>query len=526
MVKYKQGENRKQALLLPPSMEDYVSDNNPVRAIDAYVDILEVSKLGFFTKKKNSNDGQPPYNPKLMLKIYIYGYLNKIRSSRNLEKEIKRNIEMMWLCEGLTPHYKTIANFRKEHPCALKKVFKEFALLCRDLKLIEGSLVAVDGAYLRANASKNTLIMKQSTKKKLEKLEQQIEDYLTLLDTIDSKDKSSPTNIKIDDDIDNLKKRKKKLEEELSLLEEMGKEQYNKTDPDATLMSKPAHNLMAYNSQIAVDDKFKFIVATSITTSGSDKKELHKMAKLTKEVIDNDDLTITADKGYSSTVEIKKCIDDNINIIVPMTQTGQQQKKAGKFSKEFFNYHKIIDSYICPNNQAIKKTNSTHNMNGRLMHLYRSSQSVCNTCHLKVQCLGDKSKAKQIQRWEHQEMMDSYHRKIQTEESKAIIKRRSSIVEHPFGTIKRTLGWDHFLVRGKEKVEGENALIMFTYNFKRLLNLIGIDLFKKLTIAIKEGNLDSIREEILAYISHFLQKFTVLMNICRILGFGRKKLAY
>ena len=205
-----------------------------------------IIELGFYTKKKNSSDGQPPYSPKLMLKIYIYGYLNRVRSSRRLETEIKRNIEMMWLCSGLTPHYKTIANFRKDHPKALKKIFKEFSLLCRDLDLIEGSLVAVDGAYLRANASKNTLILKGSAKRKLNEIEEQIQSYLTLLDTADKEDRSSPKDIKIDDDINSLKKRKAKLEEELKLLDDLKKVQYNTTDSDAQVMSKPAHNLMAY----------------------------------------------------------------------------------------------------------------------------------------------------------------------------------------------------------------------------------------------------------------------------------------
>jgi transposase len=496
MPKYKQGEDRKQALLLPPSLEDYVDKDNSVRAIDAYVDILDTSKLGFYTKKKNSTDGQPPYSPKLMLKIYIYGYLNRVRSSRRLETEIKRNIEMIWLCSGLTPHYKTIANFRKDHPKALKKVFKEFTLLCHDLDLIEGSLVAVDGAYLRANASKNTLILKGSAKRKLNEIEEQIESYLFLLNTTDKEDSSSPKDLKIDHDINSLKKRKAKLEKELKLLDDLKRVQYNTTDSDAQVMSKPAHNLMAYNSQIAVDNKYKFIVATTITTSGSDKKELLKMANLTKEIVNNDDLIIVADKGYSSTVEIKKCIDANINILVPMTQTGQQQRNAGKYSKEFFIYDKDKECYICPSSQSIHKTKSTHDMNGRTMKIYRSSQNICSQCSLKEQCLGDKSRVKQIQRWEHQEIIDDYSQRLQTKEAKDIMKKRGSIVEHPFGTIKRMLGWDHFLVRGKKKVEGENALIMFTYNFKRLLNLIGIDLFRKLCLAIKDGDLTTIKREI------------------------------
>ena len=492
MPKYKQGQNRKQALLLPPSVEDYVDENNPVRATDAYVNILDMSKLGFFTKKKNSSDGQPPYSPALMLKIYIYGYMNRIRSSRRLEREIKRNIEMIWLCEGLTPHYKTIANFRKDHSAALKKVFKEFVLLCKDINLVEGSLVAVDGAFLRANAGKNTLIMRRSTKKRLEDIEKQIEDYLSLLETIDKEEQSSSNKIKIDDDIDKLKKRKAKLEEELKLLDELKKEQYNRTDPDATLMCKPAHNLMAYNSQIAVDDTYKFIIATQISTEGGDKKELYPMTKQIKEIIDNEDLTVTADKGYASSMQIKKCLENTINVIVPLTQTGQQQRNAGKYSKEFFQYDHIADCYICPANQTIHKIKSTFNNHGRLMYLYRSKPKICAVCSKKEQCLGKTTKAKQIQRWEYQDMMDQYFQKIQTEESKAIIKKRSAIVEHPFGTIKRTLGWDHFLLRGKEKVSGENALIMFTYNFRRLLNLIGIPMFKKLISAIKNGTLSQI----------------------------------
>jgi len=254
-------------------------------------------------------------------------------------------------------------------------------------------------------------------------------------------------------------------------------------------MSKPAHNLMAYNSQICVDDKYKFIVATDVTSSGSDKQELHKMALQTKEVIDNPDLIITADKGYSSAIEIKKCIDDNINTVVPLVRTGQELKNKGKYTKDMFIYNKDKDAYICPNNKLISRTSSLNQSYARTMYLYRSSQTDCNACPIKDKCLGEKTKTKQTQRWEHQELLDRYNSKMKTDGSKAIIKKRSAIVEHPFGTIKRSLGWDHFLVRSKKKVAGENALIMFTYNFKRLLNLIGIALFRKLMIAIKDEDL-------------------------------------
>ena len=286
-------------------------------------------------------------------------------------------------------------------------------------------------------------------------------------------------------------------------------------------MTKPSHNLMAYNSQICVDDKYKFIVATDVTSSGSDKQELHKMALQTKEIIDNPNLIITADKGYSSAIEIKKCIDDGINTVVPLVRTGQELKNKGKFTKDMFIYDKDKDVYVCPNNKLISRTSSLNKSYARIMYLYRSSQTDCNACPIRDKCLGEKTKNKQTQRWEHQELIDNYNTKMQTDESKAIIKKRSSIVEHPFGTIKRSLGWDHFLVRSKKKVAGENALIMFTYNFKRLLNLIGIALFRKLMIAIKDGDMESIREEIALNIASFRLYMAKITAIVLIVQFKR-----
>jgi len=276
-------------------------------------------------------------------------------------------------------------------------------------------------------------------------------------------------------------------------------------------MVKSAHNLMAYNSQMCVDDKFKFIVATDVTSQGTDKQELHHMAMQTKEVIDNPDLVILADKGYYSAVEIKKCVDDGIKTLVPAVRTGQELINKGKFTKDKFIYDKGQDAYICPNNKLISRTKSINKSYARVMNMYRSSQTDCNACALRDKCLGEKTKTKQTQRWEHQEVLDKYNRNMKTPESKALFKKRGSIVEHPFGTIKRTLGWDHFLVRSKKKVQGENALIMFTYNFKHLLNLIGIALFKKLMIAIKDGDLSSIREEIALYIASFRLYVTLIM---------------
>ena len=498
---YKEGLNRKQQLMFPPSLDELVEEDNMVRAIEEYVKILNISKLKIKTKKSLLKDGQPAFHPKLLLKIYIYGYLNKVRSSRKLETEINRNIEMMWLTQGLTPSYKTIANFRKDNPKALQTIFKEFPILIKDLKLITGDLVAVDGAYLRANASKNTLIMKNTVKKDLAKIDEEIKNYMTILDTLDKEDKNN-TNLKISkDEIEKLVEKKEQFEKDLDLLNTLGKEQYNKTDHDATSMSKPSHNLMAYNSQIAVDHKYKFIVATDISTNGHDLDQLHNMAIKSKEIVNNPNMIVTADKGYYSTREIKRCIEDGIETIIPPRCTGANKKiKSARFSKNQFTYNQKEDCYICPNNQELHKIEKQYERNGRMLDVYRISSRYCKICQLKQNCLSDVTPNKQMYRWEHEDIIDNYNKKMATPQAKKIVKLRSSIVEHPFGTIKRTLGWDHFLVRSKKKVLGENALIMFTYNFRRLLNLIGIDLFKKLCIAIKNNNLTKIRQEIRAYI--------------------------
>ncbi len=500
---YKIGLDRNQQLIFPPSLDELVEDNNMARAIEEYVEILNISELNIHTKKSLITDGQPAFHPKLLLKIYIYGYLNKIRSSRKLETEIKRNIELMWLTQGLIPSYKTIANFRKDNPKALQTIFKEFSLLLKHLKLITGEIVAVDGAYLRANASKNTLIMKKTVKKDIAKINEDIKNYMTILETTDKE--NSEVNLNISKaDIDKLKDKKERLQKDLDLLESLGKEQHNKTDKDASVMSKPAHNLMAYNSQIVVDDTFKFIVTTDISTHGHDLDQLHNMAIKTKEIIDNPNMIFTADKGYYSSVEIKKCVDDGIETIVPLRNTATKKKiKDGRFSKNQFKYDKDNDCYICPNNQILANSNTQYKRGNRMLDVYRLSGKLCKACPLKSSCLSDKTFYKQMYRWEHETIIDTYTTKMNTKEAKEIVKKRGSIVEHPFGTIKRTLGWDHFLVRSKKKVLGENALIMFTYNFRRLLNLIGITLFKKLCLAIKNKDLTHIRKDIEEYILLF-----------------------
>jgi len=502
---YKQSLNRKQQQFFPPSLDEYVNSDNQVRAIEDYVELLDMVALDFTKASLLSKDGQPAYHPKLLLKIYIYGYLNKIRSSRKLENEIKRNVEMMWLCGGLTPSYKTIADFRKENAKPLKKVFREFVLLCKELELITGELVAVDGAFLRANASKNQLITKRTVVADLKEIDKKIDTYLEKMIFADNEEKKEKHLTLPINKFSNMKSRKAKLDKELALLEEKGLTQYNRTDPDAKLMVKPAHNLMAYNAQIVVDDTFKFIVTTEVSSDNNDYGKLYNMAKEVKEITQSKEIIILADTGYYSALEIEKCQRENIDAIVAIPNTQKAQKDRGYYAHSDFMYDKERDCFICPNQQKLTKSNTViTKKNGTKSYVYRAGSKICNACSLRDKCIPKKTACKRVSRIEYNNIVTQHTEKMNTTRAKKLIKKRGAMVEHPFGTIKQTLGWSHFLVRGLEKVSGENALIMFTYNFRRLLNLIGIALFRKLILALKEGNIDAIRQEIIAYITHFI----------------------
>jgi len=433
---------------------------------------------------------------------------------------------MMWLCAGLKPSYKTIANFRKDNSKALKQVFREFTLLCKELDLITGELAAVDGAFLRANASKNQLILKKSVVQDLKEINERIDAYLAKMEFADSEDKNDkalaplPTN-----DLQKMKERKAKQDRDLALLEEMGLTQYNRTDPDAKLMRKPAHNLMAYNAQIVVDSTFKFIVTTEVSSDNNDNGKLHKMATLTKKITKNDKMTMIADAGYYSAKEIDKCQKDGIDVVVAIPNKEKQQEGRGYYLYSDFIYDKQSDSFTCPNQQILTKSNSIITKdNGTKGYIYRAGSKTCKACLLRDKCIPKTTAYKKVSRSEYADTVTQYKEKMKTSTSKELIKKRGSMVEHPFGTIKRQLGWDHFLVRGIEKVSGENALIMFSYNFRRLLNLIGIALFRKLIIALKEGNIEEIKAQIAAYIFLFLSIWSYYIENIDFYGSRREKL--
>jgi len=306
----------------------------------------------------------------------------------------------------------------------------------------------------------------------------------------------------------------------------MGVTQYNRTDPDAKVMVKPAHNLMAYNTQIVVDDKYKFIVATDVSSQSQDNDKLYNMANQAKEITQNENIEVVGDGGYYSSKEIYKCKEANIEIIVSIPNKEKQQQDRGFYTQNDFIYDKDQDLFICPNQQQLTKTNSIVYKSTGKRYIYRAGSKMCKSCSLRDNCIPSKTPYKTISISEYNIAVKEHQKKMKTNRAKKIIKKRSSIVEHPFGTIKQTLGWSHFLVRGKEKVSGENALIMFTYNFRRLLNLIGITLFRKLLKAIKDGNIEEIKAEIVAYIAYFRLYLNYFFKIMFFLDFRGQKWYY
>jgi len=408
---YKEGQDRHEVGFFPATLEDIIAKDNPVRAIDAYVESINMGTLGF-TKTNLSNPcGQPAYHPKLLLKVYIYGYLNKIRSSRKLETEIKRNIEMMWLCQGLQPTYKTIADFRKDNPKPLQEIFKIFVLLCKELGFIEGKTIAVDGAFLRANASKNRLLTKKILERDIKKIETQIKKYLENLAIEDTNNEQLQAMLE--------KKTIKK--NDLEILNKMGENQYNRTDPDAKLMIKPSHNLMAYNCQIAVDSAYKFIVSTQVSSQGNDFGIMHDIAVTTNAAL-NINPTYLMDSGYYSHQEVAKCEADKIPVYVSIPKKQNRAKKQGYFIQNEFTYNEPADHFICPNNQILPKTNSYNiKSNGGKNYFYRASSTTCKNCSIRDKCIPENTKYKQLGVSEYFSVVQTHREKMETEKAKEYI---------------------------------------------------------------------------------------------------------
>lgn len=473
---YKSGINRGQADIFPPSLDEYISENNPVRAIDAYVETLDLTELGFGNTQVNVNaSGQPAYPPDGLLKLYLYGYLNRIRSSRFLERECSRNVEVMWLLEKLMPGYKTIADFRKSNARALRQTHQNFILLCRQLKLFGGERIAIDGSFFKGNVSSKSFVTTKGLTQEIKRLDASIEEWLASLDQADL---DEPTDDALKDDpeltekLEALQQKKAQKEAQLQALTQAGKTQQSSVDKDARLLNKRGQKTKGYNVQIATDNKHYLLVADEVTSDANDLEQLYPMASQAREVLQVESLEALADAGYYKGAQIQACLNDQITPYVP--EPDRTSTNSGRFQRKDFSYDPEQNVYRCPAEHSLRPM-SLRNVNGQLIQYYTSREADCNHCHLRQQCIPPKSNDRRLLHNEYEEVLVAHNERMAS--NPLIMRERSAAAEHPFGTLKRRAGWDHFLVRGLEKVRGEWSLMALAYNFTRVLNIIGFEQF-------------------------------------------------
>jgi transposase len=481
---FKTGFCREQPSLLPPCVDDYVGQDNMVRAIDCYVDTLALEKLGFVVPGSDGGPGQPPYHPGDLLKLYLYGYLQRIRSSRALEREAARNLEVIWLIRGLRPRYRTIADFRKDNWTALKAVNREFVILARKLDLIGGDVVAIDGAFFDGNAGKGSIKTRRKIEAHLAAINAEIEAYGASLEANDAAeavpaaggDGSGRDGEDVAHKMAALIAKRGSLQADLARLDESGETQLSRTDADARILSKRGQVVAGYNVQIAVDDKSKLIVASEVVNDGNDTGQLHPMAKAAKEELGVETLTALADTGYYNGHALKACEEDGIVAYVPQAKRTARLEAQGRISHEEFVYDADQDTYRCPAGKLLTPRDGRKiNTGGRIEIRYTSRKADCDACPLRARCLSAKTPTRTVYRWEHEDVLERHRERMQG--AKDRMRRRAELAEHPFGTLKCRAGYRHFLVRGFNKVRGEWSLMALCYNFSRVLEIVGIRAF-------------------------------------------------
>jgi len=467
-----EGIHRHQMVMFPESLDEYIADDNPVRFVDAFIESLDLQALGF-ERSVPAETGRPPYNPGDLLKLYVYGYLNRTRSSRKLEEEAKRNVEVTWLLGKLAPDFKTIADFRRDNGEPIRAVYREFTLLCRSLGLYGGELVAIDGSKFKAVNCRERNFTKGKLKALRRQAEAKIERYLQELDENDAEETDSRklTREELQEKIEWLKKHKGTYDELERQMEEGGESQISLTDPDARSMTLGSNRGtdVGYNVQISVDAKHKLIVDHEVTNECNDMNQLNSMAVRAKAVLDVDSLEVVADAGYYNSQEIKECTGQDIVPYIPQTNSSTN-KKAGLYTKEDFRYDAEKDCYWCPAGEALRHSGGGTDKHGRKMRYYISAR--CKECAVKHKCTRDK-RGRRIPRWEHEECLEELAERLRAEPEK--VKQRKALVEHPFGTIKRSMDQGYFLTRRLCKVRAEMSLTMLAYNMKRVMGLLSIE---------------------------------------------------
>jgi len=475
-MSYIEGESREQRIMFPEVLDDYISEDNVVRFIDTYVDGVEMGELGF-RQSAPKETGRPPYDPRDLLKLYIYGYLNRLRTSRMLERECGRNLELMWLMRKLRPDFKTIADFRKENRQSFKGVFRQFVLLCKKLGLLGGELVAVDGSKFKAVNSGQKNFSAKKLEQRLREIDKKVERYLDEMERAD-KQENPPQEItaaELKEKIEQLKQRKGKYEELLKELKSSGEKQVSLTDPDSRAMALTPKGEVSYNVQTAVDKKYHLIVEQDVTNEGLDNHQLFLMAQSTKEMLGQAEIEVVADMGYYSHEELKKCEDAGIRAYVSKPMVSKNTAR-GLFGKEKFTYEPQANCYLCPQGERLTFRFESREQKQKKFRYYWTT--ACLNCPIKAQCTTNR-KFRRIKRWEHEAIVERVQQRVLAHPT--IMKLRQQIVEHPFGTIKFWNDHRHFLMKGLEKVKGEFSLSTLAYNIKRAINVVGV---KKLVAAL------------------------------------------
>jgi transposase len=470
MKRFVEGEDRSQSTLFPERLDDYIAEDNPVRFIDAFVDKLDLAGLGF-ERVQPQVTGRPGYHPASLLKIYVYGYLNRIQSSRRLERETQRNVEMMWLTGRLMPDFKTIADFRKNNGKAIRQVCREFIELCRSLEMFTQAIVAIDGSKFKAVNSKDRNDTRASMKRRIARMEQHIERYLSLLDEAD-KEEPSGHDMKVpelEEKIASLKERMQRLKKrEREVLAHPDK-QISQTDPDSRLMKKGGMgSQVSYNIQTAVDTEHKLIVAHDVTNAPVDRNQLFPIAALAQHTLQQEEIKVLADRGYYKGEAIKDCYDADIKVLVPKALTSGN-RAAGRFDKADFHYEVEADHYRCPAGEVLPRRNSSVE-HGMMIHTYYASVVVCRDCKLKSKCT--RGRERRVRRWEHEGLLDVMEQELG--KTPDAMPMRSRTVEHPFGTLKAWMGSTHFLMRRLTNVRTEMSLHVLAYNLRRMISIIGV----------------------------------------------------
>ena len=466
MKRFIEGEYRSQGTLLPELLDDYVAENNPVRVVDVFVDELDLGELGF-ERVQPAKTGRPAYHPAVLLKLYIYGYLNRIQSSRRLEREAQRNVELMWLTQRLTPDFKTIANFRKDNGKAIRNVCRQFVVLCQQLDMFADAVVAIDGSKFKAVNSSDRNFTQAKLKRRMEEIEANVSRYLGELDTVDRQEPTTrqTRSARLNDKIAAMKSQMAALKEIEARLEATGETQISLTDPDARSMMTRGSGIVGYNVQTVVDAKHHLIVEHEVTNIGSDRDQLSGMAKKARAAIGANSLTAIADRGYFKGEEILACKQAGIAVLVPATKTSNA-RADGRFDKADFVYDQEKNEYRCPAGQSLIWRFASVEK-GMALNRYWSSN--CKGCLLKDKCTP--SQQRRVTRWEHQDVLDDMQ--VQLDKNADAMRVRRCSVEHPFGTIKSWMGATHFLTKGMERVKTEMSLHVLAYNFKRLMTLLG-----------------------------------------------------